>query len=75
MPSFRANFLLDSPSAISVGTSPSRALSDLAIGEVGTAGVQIDVVVRYFGNPVDKKHLLRCIRAALQSGTSREEHS
>ena len=34
-----------------------------------------DGVVCYLRKPVDEKHLMRCLRAALQSGEPREENS
>ena len=34
-----------------------------------------DGVVCYLRKPVDEEHLMRCLRAALQSGEPREENS
>ena len=34
-----------------------------------------DGVVCYLRKPVDENHLMRCLRAALHSGESREENS
>ena len=60
---------------IDVGYAIPTILVTAYPDDVDRARALNDGVVCYLRKPVDEKHLIRCLRAALQSGEPPEENS